>query len=184
MRPVLRSHGGDGLSYGCEGRPGGGRESAHDGRSEYRRTGRNALGGPGSRDQGGVVLGRGNRARAGQCPDRQGQPVGQADVETPRSTGEPLRQLKGFQRVRLDPGGQREMSFAIGVDELCYWDTQRGRWDGAAGRLSATRRAIFSRPAARWELRGLRGLMVRDRRSCNRCAPVRPVCRGWGPLAG
>lgn len=25
------------------------------------------------------------------------------------------------------------MSFAIGVDELCYWDTQRGRWDGAAG---------------------------------------------------
>jgi Fibronectin type III-like domain/PA14 domain len=62
-----------------------------------------------------------------------GAEVVQLYVETPRSTGEPLRQLKGFQRVRLDPGEQREMSFAIGVDDLCYWDTQRGRWDVAAG---------------------------------------------------
>ena len=62
-----------------------------------------------------------------------GAEVVQLYVEAPRSTGEPLRQLKGFQRVQLDPGEQRGMSFAIGLDDLSLWDAQVGRWDVAAG---------------------------------------------------
>ncbi|CAN7461938.1 glycoside hydrolase family 3 C-terminal domain-containing protein [Phenylobacterium sp. LjRoot225] len=59
---------------------------------------------------------------------RAGAEVVQLYLETPRSTGEPLRQLKGFQRLYLEPGEQRDLSFAITPDDLSYWDAGQKRW--------------------------------------------------------
>ena len=39
----------------------------------------------------------------------------------------PVRELRGFQKVRLNPGESREVTFAISGRELGYFDTQ-GRW--------------------------------------------------------
>jgi beta-glucosidase len=34
----------------------------------------------------------------------------------------PIRELKGFQRVLLQPGERRTLSFALGRDELAFWN--------------------------------------------------------------
>jgi beta-glucosidase len=39
----------------------------------------------------------------------------------------PVRELKGFQKVRLQPGESRDVSFTISGHELGYYDTS-GRW--------------------------------------------------------
>jgi len=39
----------------------------------------------------------------------------------------PVRELKGFQKVRLNPGEFRDVSFTISGPELGYYDTA-GRW--------------------------------------------------------
>jgi len=62
-----------------------------------------------------------------------GAEVVQLYVEMPRSTGEPIRQLKGFQRVRLDVGQHQEVSFALTADDLSCWDSHERRWRVAGG---------------------------------------------------
>jgi beta-glucosidase len=62
-----------------------------------------------------------------------GAEVVQLYLEMPRSTGEPVRQLRGFQRVRLDPGEQRQVSLAIKTDDLSCWDEHAKRWRVADG---------------------------------------------------
>lgn len=46
----------------------------------------------------------------------------------------PMRELKGFQRVTLQPGETRTVTFRLGPNELGYWSTNAGRWvqDAAA----------------------------------------------------
>jgi hypothetical protein len=53
-----------------------------------------------------------------------GAEVVQLYLEMPRSTEEPVRQHEGFQRVRLDPGEQRQIRFAFAVEELSRVHTQ------------------------------------------------------------
>jgi beta-glucosidase len=62
-----------------------------------------------------------------------GAEVVQLYVEMPRSTGEPMRQLKGFRRVRLEPGTQQEVSFVLTADDLSYWDGHERHWRAAKG---------------------------------------------------
>jgi len=38
----------------------------------------------------------------------------------------PMRELKGFERVTLEPGQTQTVRFALGPDELGYWSTSRG----------------------------------------------------------
>ena len=38
-----------------------------------------------------------------------------------------MRELKGFQKVQLQPGESRDLSFTISGRELGYYDT-KGRW--------------------------------------------------------
>src|SRR2546429_9971080 len=45
-----------------------------------------------------------------------------------RSTGEPPRQLKGFARVDLAPGGAAVVSFTLGPYALSVWDGGSGGW--------------------------------------------------------
>ncbi len=46
----------------------------------------------------------------------------------------PMRELKGFERLTLQPGETRTVTFSLGPAELGYWSTNAGRWvqDAAA----------------------------------------------------
>jgi beta-glucosidase len=44
------------------------------------------------------------------------------------SASRPVRQLKGFRRITLAPGGETTVSFALGKDELSYWSPSRHAW--------------------------------------------------------
>ena len=46
----------------------------------------------------------------------------------------PMRELKGFQRISLQPGETRSVTFQLGPNELKYWSTNAGKWiqDAAA----------------------------------------------------
>jgi beta-glucosidase len=44
------------------------------------------------------------------------------------SDSRPMRELKGFQRITLQPGETRPVSFQLGPAELGYWSTNAGRW--------------------------------------------------------
>jgi beta-glucosidase len=40
----------------------------------------------------------------------------------------PLKELKGFARVNLDPGETRRVVFALTAAQLAYYDEQRASW--------------------------------------------------------
>lgn len=44
------------------------------------------------------------------------------------SDSRPMRELKGFQRVTLQPGETKTVTFPLGPDELSYWSTNAGGW--------------------------------------------------------
>jgi beta-glucosidase len=44
------------------------------------------------------------------------------------SDSRPMRELKGFQRITLQPGETRTVTFGLGPDELRYWSTNAGQW--------------------------------------------------------
>lgn len=50
------------------------------------------------------------------------------------SDSRPMRELKGFERVTLQPGETRTVTFQLGPAELGHWSTNLGRWtqDAAA----------------------------------------------------
>jgi beta-glucosidase len=50
------------------------------------------------------------------------------------SDSRPMRELRGFQRLTLEPGETRTVTFTLGPAELGYWSTSQGRWlqDAAA----------------------------------------------------
>jgi beta-glucosidase len=39
-----------------------------------------------------------------------------------------MRELKGFERLALQPGETRTVTFKLGPDELGYWSTNAGKW--------------------------------------------------------
>ncbi len=40
----------------------------------------------------------------------------------------PLRELKGFERVTLQPGETKTVTFQLGPEQLTYWSTRAGTW--------------------------------------------------------
>jgi beta-glucosidase len=44
------------------------------------------------------------------------------------SASRPVRQLKGFERITLQPGETKTLKFPLGKDELKYWDPQTKQW--------------------------------------------------------
>ncbi|MEJ2501774.1 MAG: glycoside hydrolase family 3 C-terminal domain-containing protein [Gemmatimonadota bacterium] len=61
--------------------------------------------------------------------DRAGDEVVQLYVAHPQSTVErPLKELKGFERITLDPGETRTVEFALDARALAYWDAEDDRW--------------------------------------------------------
>lgn len=44
------------------------------------------------------------------------------------SDSRPMRELKGFERVTLQPGEKKTVAFRLGPAELSYWSTSAGKW--------------------------------------------------------
>ncbi len=44
------------------------------------------------------------------------------------SDSRPMRELKGFERITLQPGETKTVTFRLGPDELTYWSTNAGQW--------------------------------------------------------
>jgi beta-glucosidase-like glycosyl hydrolase len=59
---------------------------------------------------------------------RTASDVAQLYVGDPASTGEPPKQLKGFQRVTLQPGGSQRVTFTVAASDLQTWDSNAHAW--------------------------------------------------------
>jgi beta-glucosidase len=44
------------------------------------------------------------------------------------SASRPVRQLKGFEKVTLEPGAKRTIHFTLGKDELQFWSPAEKHW--------------------------------------------------------
>jgi beta-glucosidase len=44
------------------------------------------------------------------------------------SASRPVRQLKGFQRVSLQPGETKTLSFPLGKNEFQFWSPEEKEW--------------------------------------------------------
>jgi beta-glucosidase len=64
---------------------------------------------------------------------RYGADVAQAYVGMPASTGEPPRQLKGFQKVWLEPDQSSTVSIPLPATSFIHWSTKAGTWVITAG---------------------------------------------------
>ncbi|HEX6454346.1 MAG TPA: glycoside hydrolase family 3 C-terminal domain-containing protein [Trebonia sp.] len=64
---------------------------------------------------------------------RAGTEVAQLYIGDPAAAQEPPRQLKGFQRVYLQPGQHAEVHFTLPASALSYWDTVTNGWVVAPG---------------------------------------------------
>ncbi|MFJ2954792.1 discoidin domain-containing protein [Streptomyces sp. NBC_00669] len=64
---------------------------------------------------------------------RAGSEVAQLYVGDPASTGEPVHQLRGYQRVTLAPGQSQTVTFTVSTHDLAYWNTSNSNWTTAAG---------------------------------------------------
>ena len=73
------------------------------------------------------------RARITNTGARTGSEVAQLYLGDPGSTGEPVRQLRGFQRVRLGPGQSTEVTLPLTARDLAYWNTATHAWADAPG---------------------------------------------------
>jgi beta-glucosidase len=65
-----------------------------------------------------------------------GADVAQLYLGDPAVAGEPPRQLKGFQKVRLAPGESRTVRFTLSGHDLSYWDDAANGWVLPDGRFS------------------------------------------------
>jgi beta-glucosidase len=64
---------------------------------------------------------------------REGADVAQLYVGDPASTGEPPKQLKGFQRVDLQPGASQQVSFPVTLHDLSSWSNSANTWVATTG---------------------------------------------------
>lgn len=66
-------------------------------------------------------------ANTGSLP---GEEVVQLYIGTPRSRVErPVRELKGFARVALDPNETKEVTMEVDPESLAFYDADAGRWE-------------------------------------------------------
>ncbi|MEU8789671.1 glycoside hydrolase family 3 C-terminal domain-containing protein [Streptomyces sp. NPDC048643] len=64
---------------------------------------------------------------------RAGADVPQLYVTAPAATGEPGKQLRGFQRVDLQPGASKEITFSVPMRALSTWNTSAVKWTATTG---------------------------------------------------
>jgi len=60
---------------------------------------------------------------------RAGDEVAQLYIHQKYGTDtRPMRELKGFERITLQPGEKKTVTFKLGKDELTYWSTNANAW--------------------------------------------------------
>jgi beta-glucosidase len=64
---------------------------------------------------------------------RAGADVGQLYVSDPAASGQPPRQLEGFQRVSLQPGASQTVTFQLTQQNLQYWNSASSAWATSTG---------------------------------------------------
>ncbi|MEV0632756.1 glycoside hydrolase family 3 C-terminal domain-containing protein [Nonomuraea wenchangensis] len=97
------------------------------------------------------------RATVTNTGDRPGVEVVQFYTHQQRSrVKQPLRRLRGFEKVRLEPGESRAVTLALPVAELAFWDVTRDRFvvERAPHQLMVGRSATDLRLSARFEVDG------------------------------
>jgi beta-glucosidase len=57
-----------------------------------------------------------------------GSDVAQLYLGDPAAAGEPPRQLKGFQKVTLNPGKSATVTFTLDSHDMSYWKTSANKW--------------------------------------------------------
>ncbi|KAF2141089.1 glycoside hydrolase family 3 protein [Aplosporella prunicola CBS 121167] len=67
-------------------------------------------------------------ARVTNAGHRTGKVVAQLYVGFPDSAGQPLRQLRGFEKVELDKGESSEVVFGLRRRDVSVWDTGAQEW--------------------------------------------------------
>jgi beta-glucosidase len=73
------------------------------------------------------------RATVTNTGSRSGTEVAQLYLGYPSSAGEPARQLRGFQRVRLAPGQSTVVSFPLTARDVAFWSSGANGWSVASG---------------------------------------------------
>jgi beta-glucosidase len=74
------------------------------------------------------------RARVANSGPRLGSDVAQLYLADPPSTGEPLRQLRGFSRVLLAAHHGSSVTLPLTARDLAYWSPRSQRWVVAGGK--------------------------------------------------
>jgi beta-glucosidase len=64
---------------------------------------------------------------------RAGSEVAQLYLADPSASGEPPRQLAGFQRVSLAPGASARVSFTVTPQDMSWWSDAANGWTQTAG---------------------------------------------------
>jgi len=67
---------------------------------------------------------------------RAGSDVAQLYLGDPAASGEPPRQLEGFQRVDLAPGASATVSFTITPQDMSWWSDSANGWTQSPGQYS------------------------------------------------
>lgn len=57
-----------------------------------------------------------------------GSEVAQLYVSFPEAAGKPLRELRGFEKVKLAPGETKEVEFQLRRRDLSVWDVEAQEW--------------------------------------------------------
>ena len=93
---------------------------------------------------------------------RPGAEVVQLYLATPPAAGQPPRQLKGFAKVRLDPGASEEVALRLDPFDLAAYDDASGTWVLHPGRyeLLVGRSSRDLRGSAGFEIEPSRGRPV------------------------
>jgi beta-glucosidase len=76
------------------------------------------------------------RVRVTNSGTTSGAEVAQLYVGFPSSAGEPPKQLKGFEKVELQPGQSTRVTFRLTRRDLSSWSTDQHRWVTHFGRYS------------------------------------------------
>jgi beta-glucosidase len=64
---------------------------------------------------------------------REGCEVVQVYVSAPPQAGEPPKQLKGFMKVKLEPGETRHLTVVLDPRAFSIWDTKTNQWSAVPG---------------------------------------------------
>lgn len=70
--------------------------------------------------------------------DREGQEVVQLYISDKKSSlPRPVKELKGFQKVKLAPGEEQKVSFTVAKDALSFFDDAKHEWVAEPGKFEA-----------------------------------------------